>query len=374
MPQISSVATEVKKLGIVRFAPKQTQGFYDTLKEKVDSYLAENNLDVNGNSKMIGKTIIMVALYVLPYIAMIAGLGSSSLFIFYGLWALMGIGMVGIGCAVMHDSNHGTYSSNKKVNKYMGKIIALVGGYEPTWRIQHNILHHTYTNIEGLDHDLDAGVFLRFSPHAKKYSMHRFQHVYAWFLYGLLTLQWATIKDFRQVIAYAKMDLLKKEKLTLRKALLQVTAYKLVYYTFLFVIPIFVMGIAWQQILIGFVIMHFIAGLSLSAIFQLAHVMEDCEFPEAPEDRKMENTWAIHQLLNTADFSPRSPFMNWFVGGLNHQIEHHLFPHISHVHYRQIAPIVRSTAQEFGLPYLVQPTFVHALWYHARMLKKLGNS
>ncbi len=366
------MSTESRKINIVRFAPRNAEGFYDTLKKRIDTYFSENNETAPGNSRMIGKTIIMVALYVVPYILMLAGGGAGNLLIFYALWALMGIGMVGIGCGIMHDSNHGSYSDNKKLNKWMGKIIVLVGGYDVNWRIQHNILHHTYTNIEGLDHDLDAGFFLRFSPHQKRYKMHRFQHLYAWFLYGLLTLQWATIKDFRQVIQYHKLDLLKKEKLTLRKALFQVVLYKLFYYSYMFIIPIFVFGIAWQHVLLGFVIMHFIAGLSLSVIFQLAHVMEDCEFPQTPEDRKMPNNWAVHQLLNTADFSPRSNFVNWFVGGLNHQIEHHLFPHISHVHYRRIAPIVRKTAAEFGLPYYVQPTFAHALWEHAKMLKKMG--
>ncbi len=371
LPKFLKLSTPIKKLELVKFAPKNVDGFYDTLKQKVDAYLNEHKLDVNGNNRMIGKTIVMVSMYVLPYIALCL-LGTTNMPVFFALWVLMGVGMVGIGCAVMHDSNHGTYSSNKTVNKYMGKIIALVGGYEVNWRIQHNILHHTYTNIEGLDHDLDAGVFLRFSPHSKRYKMHRFQHLYAWFLYGLLTLQWATIKDFKQVIQYEKLDLLKKEKITLRKALMQITFYKAIYYTYMIILPIFVFGMAWQYVLIGFVVMHFVAGFLLSVVFQLAHVMEECEFPEPTDVRKIENSWAVHQLLNTADFSPRSKWMNWFVGGLNHQIEHHLFPHISHVHYREIAPIVKTTAEEFGLPYYTGSSFMKAMWEHGKMLKKLG--
>jgi linoleoyl-CoA desaturase len=363
-----------KKVDIVRFAPRNGEGFYDTLKKKVEAYFADNNLAMHGNRAMKMKTFAIVAMYLVPYAFMASGIAASNLFVFYGLWFLMGIGMVGIGCAVMHDSNHGSYSDNKSLNKYLGKIIALVGGYEVTWKIQHNILHHTYTNIEGLDDDIDAGGFLRFSPHSKKYWMHRFQHWYAWFLYGLLTLQWATIKDFKQVYDYHKKDLLKKEKITLGQAMWQLVLYKALYYTYMFIIPIFVFGIAWQYMVIGFLIMHFTAGLLLSCIFQLAHVMEECEYPAVPEDRKMENNWAIHQLLNTANFSPKSPMVFWFVGGLNHQIEHHLFPHICHVHYKQVAAIVKETAQEYGLPYFVQPSFGRAVIEHARMLKKLGRS
>jgi len=366
------LSTQPRKVDIVRFAPRNHEGFYDTLKKRIDAYFTENQETPPGNRRMIGKTVIMAGLYIIPYALMLAGAGAHSLPVFYALWAVMGIGMVGIGCGVMHDSNHGSYSDNKTLNKWMGRIIILVGGYDVNWRIQHNILHHTYTNIEGLDHDIEAGILLRFSPHQKRYRMHRFQHIYAWFLYGLLTLQWATIKDFRQVVQYHRLDLLKKEKLTVGRALLQVTLYKLLYYGCLFVLPVLLAGVTWGHVLTGFVVMHFIAGLSLSVIFQLAHVMEDCEFPAPEPGRKMKNNWAVHQLLNTADFSPRSPFMNWFIGGLNHQIEHHLFPHISHIHYRRIAPIVRRTAQEFGLPYYVQPTFVHALREHGRMLRKLG--
>lgn len=318
------------------------------------------------------KSLLIGALYLIPYLFMITGTAANNLFLFYGLWLLMGAGVVGIGCSIMHDSNHDAYSPNKGLNKFLGKIIALVGGYEVTWRIQHNILHHTYTNIQGLDHDIEAGPLLRFSPHAERKGIHRFQHVYAWFLYGLLTIQWATTKDFKQVIEYEKLGLLKKERLTLRQALTEVVIYKVIYFILLLALPIVFAGVPWYHVVLGFFAMHFVAGLALSAIFQLAHVMEACAFPEANDSRKMENSWAIHQLLNTANFSPRSRIMSWFIGGLNHQIEHHLFPYICHVHYRNLAPIVKATAQEYGLPYYEQKTFVSALAAHTRMLKQLG--
>lgn len=367
------ILSQVKKLEIVRFAPKNGEGFYDTLKKKVDAYFTENKIDPHGNSSMYIKTFAMVAMYILPFAFIVSGL-ATNMFLFYGLWIMMGVGMTGIGCSIMHDSNHGSYSDNKTLNKMLGKIIALVGGYEVTWKIQHNILHHTYTNIEGLDDDINAGALLRFSPHSKWYSMHRYQHLYAWFLYGLLTLQWATIKDYRQLYDYHKKDLLKKEKITLRQAIIQATIYKVLYYGLLFVVPIFVTGLSWQSVLVGFLLMHFTAGLMLSCIFQLAHVLEECEFPQPTDDRKMENSWAIHQVLNTANFSPKSKIMSWFIGGLNRQIEHHLFPHICHVHYKKLAVIVKQTAQDYGLVYQEQPTFVHALIEHGKMLRKLGKN
>lgn len=365
--------SKINKLQIVRFAPRNGEGFYDSLKKRVDAYFKDNNIDPHANTAMVIKTFAIMAMYLAPYAVLVSGAVTSNLWLLYGTWAMMGVGMVGVGCSIMHDSNHGSYSKNKVLNTILGRVITLVGGYHVTWKIQHNILHHTYTNIEGLDHDIDAGALLRFSPNSKWYKMHRFQHLYAWFLYGLLTLQWATIKDFRQVKEYDKLDLLKKEKKTLKSALTEVTIYKIAYYIMIMIIPIFVTGIPWYHVVAGFVLMHFIAGLALSAIFQLAHVMEECEFPNPNDERKMANNWAVHQVLNTANFSPDSKVLSWFIGGLNRQIEHHLFPHICHIHYKKLAVIVKQTAQEYGLPYYEQQTFVGALLHHGKMLKKLGN-
>lgn len=362
----------VNKLDIVRFAPRNGEGFYDTLKKNIDDFFKENNLEIHGNTAIRWKSVAMLALFFVPNILIITGVGSLNTYLFFGLWFLMGLGMVGIGCSVHHDSNHGSYSNNKVLNTIMGDLVNLVGGYDVTWRIQHNILHHTYTNIVGLDEDIDAGILMRFSPNAKKYKMHRFQHIYGWFLYCLLTLQWVTYKDYRLIFIYNKKGLLRKEKISVGKALLELSIYKVIYFGYVLVLPILFSGMPWQYVIAGFLILHFVAGFGLSSIFQLAHVLETSEFPAPSEERKMENNWAVHQLLNTANFSPRSRIMCWFIGGLNYQVEHHLFPHISHVHYPKIAAIVRRTAEQFGLPYQVMPNFVIALGQHARMLRKMG--
>jgi len=364
----------VNKLNIVRFAPRNGEGFYDTLKQNIDNFFKENNIAPEGNSGLKWKTVAMLSLFFIPNVLIITGVGALSPFLFFGLWFLMGLGMVGIGCSVHHDSNHGSYSKNKTVNKIIGDVVNVVGGYDVTWRIQHNILHHTYTNIDGLDEDIDAGNLMRFSPNSKKYKLHRFQHVYGWFLYCLLTLQWVTYKDYRLIYLYEKKGLLKKEKITMKKAILELSIYKVIYFGYVLVLPIIFSGMPWHYVLLGFLILHFTAGLALSCIFQLAHVLETSEFPLPPDDRKMENNWAIHQLLNTANFSPRSRIMYWFIGGLNYQVEHHLFPWISHVHYPKIAVIVKRTAQEYGLPYKEMPNFVNALVQHGRMLRKMGRA
>lgn len=320
------------------------------------------------------KTVVMVSLYFIPYFVIVSGLASVSLWLFYPLWLIMGLGIVGIGASVMHDSNHGSYTESKAVNNFLGSLLNILGGYALNWKIQHNILHHTYTNIAGLDEDIDAGAIIRMSPDKPLKPYHRYQHIYAWGLYCLMNLFWITAKDFKLLFRYDKNNLLIKQNTTLRKAVIELALLKVVYVTYIFVLPIMFSGVAWYHIVTGFVLMHIIAGFSLACIFQPAHVVETSDFSSPTDDRKMENYWALHQILNTADFAPDNKIVCWFIGGLNFQIEHHLFPQVCHVHYPKIAKIVAKVAGEYNIPYIVMPTFASAIAAHGKMLKMLGRN
>jgi linoleoyl-CoA desaturase len=255
----------------------------------------------------------------------------------------------------------------------MSFSIFFIGGTSINWQLQHNNLHHTFTNIDGHDEDIAPLGFLRFSPHAKLKKIHRFQFLYAWFFYGLMTLMWALTKDFAQLKRYSKMDLLKVKNTTYPKELMKLIIFKAFYLSYCLFLPMLVVNLAWWKILLGFAIMHFTCGLILALIFQPAHVVEKTEFPLPVEGtNQIEDDWASHQLKTTANFAPKSFLMSWFVGGLNFQIEHHLFPNICHVHYKKIAPIIRQTAKEFNLPYYSEPTFISALISHAKLLYSLG--
>jgi linoleoyl-CoA desaturase len=365
-----------KKLNIVRFAPKGEASFADAVKAEVNEYFSSKNISPYANSAMWLKTVVMMSLYLVPYILMVSGVAGDRLWLFLLFWFLMGLGMIGIGTSVMHDANHGTYSANKKVNNFISHVLELLGGYRLTWRIQHNILHHTYTNITGLDEDIDSIKLLRFSPRQEFRPYHRYQFIYAWFFYTIMTLYWMTLKDYMQLMSYQKHDLLKKQGITLRQGIIRVSLYKLFYYSYIMILPI-ALGMPWYWVLGGFVLMHFTAGLVLSCIFQPSHIMETSGFMlplEGEGDKRMEDSWAVHQLANTTNFAPESKIFSWCIGGLNYQIEHHLFPIVCHVHYQKLSPIVRSVAERFGLPYYIQPTFFKALLEHARMLKLLGKS
>jgi len=361
-------------LKIVHFLPSDKDSFHKAVIRQVNDYFRINNISPYANSGMWVKTVVMLLLYFVPYIIMVTGLAEGRPWLFFGLWFLMAWGMVGIGTSVMHDANHGTYSPNRNVNALIGFILEVIGGYTVTWKIQHNVLHHTYTNIAGLDEDIDSIKLLRFSPRQQRYKVHKYQFIYAWFFYMMMTLFWMTAKDYLQIVRYKQHDLLVKYKVSLKQALVRVTLYKLFYYSYILVLPVIFSGMPWYYVISGFLFMHFIAGLVLSSIFQPAHIIEESTFklPADGNGKQMEDTWAIHEVENTTDFAPDNRFLTWFIGGLNYQIEHHLFTGICHVHYPKLAPIVKKVAGDFHVAYHVEPTFARALKGHVRMLKKLG--
>ena len=343
------------------------------LRSRVRTYFSENNISKHANGKMVFKTFFMIALYFTPYALMMAGVVSSNWGL-VGLWAFMGIGLAGIGLSIMHDANHSAYSKNERVNVMIGKILNVVGGYAFNWKVQHNVLHHSFTNIEGMDEDITPVAVLRFSPHAKRYKAHRYQHIYAWFFYSLMTFLWITTKDFMQLIRYKKKGLIDKNKYSFAGLMAELIFWKLFYYTYMVVLPLIFLDIAWWMFPILLFVKHAVAGLILASIFQPAHVVPTSEYPLPSEDGSIDNVWFVHQLNTTADFAPKAKLFGWFVGGLNFQVEHHLFPGICHVHYPKIAKIVEDTCKEHGIPYHSFPTFGKAIREHTAMLKKLGRS
>ena len=350
---------------------RTNRDFATTLNKRVGDYFKANNLSKQGNAEMIIKTVIMFSLYFVPYILVLTGVITGAL----GLVAavlVMSIGLAGIGLAVMHDANHGAYSRKPWVNTLVGYSINLIGANAFNWKMQHNVLHHTYTNVLEEDEDISPRGALRLTPHSDWKPIHRYQFIYAWFLYGLMTIVWLGFKDFVRIIRYHKSGLAAKHKANIRNEWFILIGSKLVYFGYIFLIPYLFTPLNGWVIFLGIIIMHYIAGFCLAIIFQPAHVIEGTEFPLPDESNTLENNWAVHQLHTTTNFGNSSRWFSWYVGGLNFQIEHHLFPNVCHVHYRKIAGIVKATALEFGLPYKSSRTFIGALAGHARLLKQLG--
>ena len=347
--------------------------FLTELRSEVDAYFKNKNLEPYGNRTILIKTVFMAFLYFAPLVLMISGVFDSVLPVL-ACWIVMGFGMAGLGMATMHDANHGSFSKKRWVNKFFGNSMYLLGGFPPNWRYQHNTLHHGFTNIEGHDEDIAPPGILRLSPHRPLRKIHRYQHLYAWLLYSIMTISWIILTDFRRLHRYMKDGAKISGKRKYRSLLTDLIVSKLVYYTLFLVVPALIVPVAWYWTLAGFVLMHFTGGLVLASIFQTAHVVPTSDYPLPDENGKMDNNWAAHQLYTTCNFAPKNRLFTWLIGGLNHQVEHHLFPNISHVHYRKIAAIVQEKAKKFGMPYHVNPSFWGALREHIRMLKSLGSA
>jgi len=320
---------------------------------------------------MVFKTVFMLLLYLIPFTLIILDVFSGTWWINILLWSVMGFGMAGIGLSIMHDANHGAYSKNNNVNKILGYCLNIAGGYDLNWRIQHNVLHHTYTNIIGMDEDVDAGIILRFSDSQPRKKHHGFQYLYAWFLYGLMSISWVFTKDYIQLVKYHKKNLLESQGKSLNHAIIYLSLWKVFYLLYVLGLPIIFNGHIGLNIT-GFFLMHFIAGLFLTTVFLCAHIVDQTDFPLPDQEGNIEKNWYVHQMETTANFSNKKSFFSWFIGGLNYQIEHHLFPTICHVHYHDLSKIVKETALEFGMPYYANNSFLQALKHHAAHLKMMG--
>jgi linoleoyl-CoA desaturase len=347
------------------------QDFFITLSQRVNEYFKKNQISKHGNAEMYVKTAFMFSLYFTPYFLMIFGV-ITNIWWMFALCLVMGVGLAGIGLSIMHDANHGGYSAKPWVNTLMGYSLNLVGGNAFNWKVQHNVLHHTFTNVHDVDEDISPRGVLRMAPGSAWKPMHRFQHVYAWFLYGLMTFVWIVAKDFMRLVRYQKDGLVKKQKANVVTEWVILLATKAFYAGYIGVVPMMLLPISWWQWFIGFFAMHYVAGFILAIIFQPAHVIDGTEYPEPDDHGNLENNWAIHQMKTTTNFANKNRILSWYVGGLNYQVEHHLFPNVCHVHYRKLSEIVKNTAEEFGVPYKQQETFIGALKAHAKLLKELG--
>lgn len=350
--------------------PRQKE-FGIAVRRNVNSYFKEKGISPKGNTAMYIKAIVMLCIYILPFAILLAF--PVPVWMAVGLVILMGIGEAGIGMSVMHDAAHRAFSEKLWVNKLFSSTMYLLGSNTFNWKIQHNVLHHTFTNIYGYDTDIDTKGVIRLCQHAPLKKFHRLQYIYAFPFYGLMTLS-KLVTDFSQLKKFNKSGITKEQNRNPRKEMYKLVIAKIIYFSMIIGLPLLLTDFTWWQILLAFAILHLTAGMIMSTVFQMAHVVEGTEQALPNNKGIIEKDWAVHELRSTSDFARNNLFLNWYVGGLNFQIEHHLFTNICHIHYRKIAPIVQRTAEEFGFTYNLKPTLMHALVSHVRRLKALGNT
>ncbi|MFC5410757.1 fatty acid desaturase family protein [Larkinella bovis] len=353
----------------LKFINTTRSPFFATVRQRVDAYFKEKDLSTHANGAMWTKALFFLGGYLTLY-----GLLLSNQF---GPWAMLalcvGLGAFAafIGFNISHDALHGAFSSKGWINRLLGDTFYLLGANPYVWKITHNVVHHTYTNIPGHDEDIEiAPGLIRVDTDEPLRPWQRFQHYYAFPLYGLASLSWVFRKDY---LKFFKAQIGQYDNsVHPRQQYIMLFASKAAYYFFFLVLPYWLLDITLGQLAIGFVVMHVVEGLIIGLVFQLAHVVEGTAFPVPTEGVGIQEAWAVHQLRTTANFAPRSAIAAFFCGGLNRQIEHHLFPKICHIHYPALTAIIRQTAQDFDLPYLENPSFFSALRSHYRLLKLLG--
>ena len=351
-----------------KFLQTSDNDFQRKLQERVNDYFARNEIVRKADISMLWKTFFAVGFYALVYVVILFG-SISNLGVYFLLWVLLGLGHTFIGICVMHDKVHGAYTKNKFASFLLEIPILLIGVESKIWSIEHNIIHHNYTNVNGIDQDINPRFFFRFSKDQPKRSFHRFQHVYATFLYGLLIIEWITWKDFVKVRKYYCMGFLTTVLETVLLTL-QILIKKLVFFAVFLIIPLMVLPLPNYLIVLMFLTMVFVSGVTMTIIFQLAHVVPNVEFGDVDRDEQV--NWHLHQMRTTSNFAMNNKVITFFLGGLNFQIEHHLFPDVCHVHYQSLSEIVQYTARECDYPYHSNSTFFIAIRNHYTMLKELG--
>ena len=342
--------------------------FFQSLKTSVDQYFTSNNIQKTGDWRLFTKTIVLLSSAIIVYyFGMFVSMGALPALLLAGLFGFLA---ASIGFSVMHDANHGSYSNNTKLNEFLGLSANALGASAYFWKQKHNIIHHTYTNVDGIDDDIAKSPIIRQCETQKWVPAHKVQHLYLLPAYALSSIFWILFMDFTKYFT-RKIYTTEAWKLSPKNHL--VFWLTKLWYAFIFVaVPIYVWGF-WGW-LAGFMAMNLTMGLTLSLVFQLAHVLENTEFEHIPLDttKHIETAWAVHQLKTTSNFAMGNKVISWFVGGLNYQVEHHLFPRISHVHYPAISKIVQEKCREFNVPYNYYDTMSEAIGSHFRVMRQLG--
>jgi len=347
--------------------PVATPSLHAELKARVAQHFDNGALKSKGNGPLYAKAAFVVGGMICLYIHLV--FFTPALYIAVPECMLLGLFITGTGFNVMHDGSHGSFSSRGWVNWFAASTLECLGGSGYIWKVKHCMLHHSFTNVEGVDDDINVGILMRVNVHQRRLWMHRFQHLYCWFLYMMVYNLWIFQVDYQRYftgkvgrVPMPPMNRAEHVKFWCGKALNA---------CLFFAIPIWRVG--WERGLIGLALATCTAGVALTVVFQLAHTVEGPEFPVPDAARNLlPDEFAIHQIATTANFATGSKVATWLLGGLNFQIEHHLFPRIAHMHYPEISKLVRQVCAEHGIAYVEHTTFRKAIAAHVRHLQEMG--
>jgi linoleoyl-CoA desaturase len=348
----------------LRFADDNT--FYNELKRRVATHMRDQGRRERDCPQMYLKTAVILTTFAASYLLLV--FVSSTWWQALSLAGVLGAAVAMIGFNIMHDASHHAYSNKSWVNKLAAWSLDMVGGSSYFWHWKHVVIHHNYTNIHNYDTDIDLGALGRLEPHSKRLRAHALQHWYFWFLYGVLVVKWNFYDDFRVAI---RGRIGEHRYRPLRGVeLVKFIVGKILFFAIAFGIPLSIHSVG--AVASCYLFVSLVAGIILSVVFQLAHTVEEANFPKPGRSGYIDKPWAVHQVETTVDFARESPMACWLLGGLNFQIEHHLFPRICHVNYPHIAPVVEETCRDFGVRYKVHNSFWQGVRSHFRWLRRMG--
>lgn len=363
--QVSGAAACAADDGRISFA--RDTGFLKELRRRVDARIRERGIRERDVPRMYLKTAVVLCAFAASYLALV--------FLARTWWQavplalLLGFAVAEIGFNIQHDGGHRAYSERAWVNKLMAMTLDLVGGSSYVWRWKHAVFHHMYVNVAGHDTDIELGIFGRLSPEQPRRAIYCWQQWYLWPLYGVMTMKWHFYDDYRDVIL-GRMGANRFPRPRGWELALFVGG-KLTFLLLAFGIPL--LFHPFWSVALFYAITVAVTGVVLAVVFQLAHAVEEARFNQPlPDSTRMAASWAVHQVGTTVDFARDDRLVSWLVGGLNFQVEHHLFPCLSHVNYPAIAGVVEETCREFGVPYAANPTLSAAMASHFRWLKRMG--
>jgi linoleoyl-CoA desaturase len=352
-----------------KFQATDKSEFSRVLRERVNAYFKENDISTYANTSMAIRTILLIVGWLGVYAVLV--FGAVPLWMTFILWPLLGAMIALVSVNISHDAIHGAYTKKKWLKDLLTQTFNINGASAYMWKISHNHAHHNYTNIHGHDEDINPGDVMRIAPSAALLPAHKYQHIYGFFLYTLATLSWVLMKDYKQFFEN-KINNYENKKHP-KSEYFYLFFYKFINYSMYIAVPIIVMPYSWGYIVAGYLMMHAVSGFYLAVIFMLAHCVEEVHFP-LPDDKGIVNDdWVVHQMHTTANFSTESKLAGFLTGGLNQQIEHHLFANICSIHYLPLSKIVKETTAEYGVPYYDIPTFWQAIKSHYRFLVKMGS-
>ncbi|MBK7858961.1 MAG: acyl-CoA desaturase [Archangiaceae bacterium] len=337
--------------------------FHAALSKRVDEYFARTGQSPRQRAGMRLKTATLFCWLLASYL--------YALLFAHTWWQValacmsLGFAMAGIGFGVQHDGSHRAYADGAGWNALAAGALDAIGASSYVWAWKHNVFHHSNPNCVGLDADIDIQPFCRLAPGQPRRPWHRFQHLYVWLLYSLLAMKWL-FDDFRDVAN----GTIGGQHFPRPRGwqLVQLVGGKVFFLGWSLGLPMLLHPVG--NVMAAWVLASVTISLVMACTFQMAHVVERTTFTKAGTGEK--SRWAEHQVATTADFGQGNALLTWYTGALNFQIEHHLFPKVCHLHLPALAPIVKATCEEFGVPYVAYPSAKSALVSHARWLKSLG--